>query len=261
LIEFVDSSNPMNREIFSALGEMETNRDSALFFTYLPEIHGPEFAGPLAHMITDGEGLRIGDIPDARTVLEKMPPQRLLKPTQLLDYNSDNRSVLVDWLRPTGDVYIFGAGHVGAALAHLAAYVNFRVIALDDRAEFVSKEKLPDADLAIVLDSFDNTLQDLGIGEDSYLVIVTRGHLHDKTVLEQALRTKAGYIGMIGSRRKIGLIYQNLLSDGFSRSDLERVHAPIGLDIGGETPEEIAVSIVAQLIEFRDKKNRFKNLG
>jgi xanthine dehydrogenase accessory factor len=82
-------------------------------------------------------------------------------------------------------------------------------------------------------------------------VIVTRGHLHDKTVLEQALKTDAGYIGMIGSRRKRDLIYQELLTKGFNQADLGRVHAPIGLAIGAETPEEIAVSIVAELIQVR----------
>jgi xanthine dehydrogenase accessory factor len=258
LIEFVDSSNQTHREIFSALSVIEKKRKSALFFTFLPMIEGREFTGPLPHMITDGEGAPVGNIPDAGIILDKMPPQRLLKPTQMLELRSERRTVLVDWLRPTGDVYIFGAGHVGAALAHLAAYVNFRVIVLDDRDEFASVEKLTDADRVVVLDSYDDALSQFNFDEDSYLVIVTRGHLHDKTVLEQALKTRAGYIGMIGSRRKIALIYQNLLSDGFSSGDLERVHAPIGLDIGGETPEEIAVSIIAQLIERRDKKTGSK---
>jgi xanthine dehydrogenase accessory factor len=82
-------------------------------------------------------------------------------------------------------------------------------------------------------------------------VIVTRGHIHDKTVLTQALRTPAKYVGMIGSRRKRNMIYDSLLKEGFTKADIDRVHAPIGLDIGAETPEEIAVSIVAELIQVR----------
>ena len=85
----------------------------------------------------------------------------------------------------------------------------------------------------------------------SYLVIVTRGHMHDKNVLAQALKTKAGYIGMIGSSRKRNIIYEKLLEEGFTQEDLSRVHSPIGLDIGAETPEEIAVSIVAEMIKVR----------
>jgi len=136
----------------------------------------------------------------------------------------------------------------------LAAYVNFSVVLLDDRAEFASAERAPDAHEVKVICSFDNALNGYTIDEDSYIVIVTRGHAHDKTVLAQVLRTKAGYIGMIGSRRKIALIYQNLLMEGFSREDFERVHAPIGLAIGAETPEEIAVSIIGEMISARNKK-------
>ena len=89
------------------------------------------------------------------------------------------------------------------------------------------------------------------MNESSYLVIVTRGHIHDKTVLAQCLKTNAKYIGMIGSRRKIAMVYENLKEEGFTQKDIDRVRAPIGLDIGAETPEEIAVSIVAELISVR----------
>ena len=95
----------------------------------------------------------------------------------------------------------------------------------------------------------------LPVDESSFLVIVTRGHMHDKTVLAQALKTKAKYIGMIGSSRKRKLIYEKLMDEGFSEEDLLRVHSPIGLEIGAETPVEIAVSIVAELIKVRAGKD------
>ena len=98
---------------------------------------------------------------------------------------------------------------------------------------------------------FGGALSKLPVNQASFLVIVTRGHIHDKTVLGQCLRTEAAYIGMIGSRRKKRLIYEGLLEEGFTEADLARVHAPIGLAIGAETPEEIAVSIVAELIQVR----------
>jgi xanthine dehydrogenase accessory factor len=124
---------------------------------------------------------------------------------------------------------------------------------LDDRSDFANSERFPKADQIIVIPSYDGLFAGLDIDRDSYLVIVTRGHLHDKTVLEQSLRTKAGYIGMIGSRRKQNLVYEELLGKGFTEDDLKRAHNPIGLDICAETPEEIAVSIVAELIKFRSQ--------
>jgi xanthine dehydrogenase accessory factor len=124
-------------------------------------------------------------------------------------------------------------------------------VVLDDRPEFASSERFPRAEQIKVIPSFPQAFEGLEIDRDGYVVIVTRGHLHDKTVLEQALKTDAGYIGMIGSRRKRDLIYRELLTKGFSQAELGRVHAPIGLAIGAETPEEIAVSIVAELIQVR----------
>lgn len=157
---------------------------------------------------------------------------------------------------PPGTVYLFGAGHVSRPVAELASMVEFQTVILDDRADFANKERFPKADQIIVIPSYENLFAGMDIDRDSYLVIVTRGHLHDKTVLEQSLRTKAGYIGMIGSKRKQHLLYEELLGKGFSKVDLERVHNPIGIDIHAETPEEIAVSIVAQLIEARARMDR-----
>jgi xanthine dehydrogenase accessory factor len=152
-----------------------------------------------------------------------------------------------------GTVYLFGAGHVSRPVAELAAMVGFQTVILDDRSDFANIERFPKADRIIVIPSYGNLFADLDIDRDSYLVIVTRGHMHDKTVLEQSLRTKAGYIGMIGSKRKQHLLYEELLGKGFTKEDLERVYNPIGLDIHAETPEEIAVSIVAQLIDVRSR--------
>lgn len=157
---------------------------------------------------------------------------------------------------PPGTVYLFGAGHVSRPVAELASMVEFQTVILDDRADFANKERFPKADQIIVIPSYENLFAGMDIDRDSYLVIVTRGHLHDKTVLEQSLRTKAGYIGMIGSKRKQHLLYEELLGKGFSKEDLERVHNPIGIDIHAETPEEIAVSIVAQLIDARARMDR-----
>jgi xanthine dehydrogenase accessory factor len=158
------------------------------------------------------------------------------------------------FIEPTfipGTVFLFGAGHVSQQVAEVTALVKFRTVILDDREEFANPQRFPKADRIIVLVSFAQAFAGLEIDSDSYVVIVTRGHLYDKTVLEQALRTKAGYIGMIGSRRKRDIVYQALLNEGFSQEDIDRVYSPIGLNIGGETPEEVAISIVAELIQVR----------
>ena len=132
-----------------------------------------------------------------------------------------------------------------------AARVGFRVVVLDDRAEFASRQRFPLADEVRVLASFADCLPAAEIDSDSYLVIVTRGHLHDLEVLEQALRTPAGYIGMIGSRKKRNSIYTRLLDRGVTEAQLEQVRCPIGMAIEADTPEEIAVSIVGELIYQR----------
>jgi len=120
---------------------------------------------------------------------------------------------------------------------------------IDDRTEFANAKRFPLAREIRVIESFADCIGDLG--GDDFLVIVTRGHLHDRDVLAQGLRTRAGYIGMIGSRRKRAAIYASLKNDGFTDADLARVHSPIGLPIAADTPEEIAVSIAAELIRVR----------
>ncbi len=147
-------------------------------------------------------------------------------------------------------LYVFGGGHVSLQIVPLAARVGFRVVVVDDRAEFADPNSFPEA-WKVQQNPFEGVLDKFPVDESSYLVIVTRGHIHDKTVLTQALRTPAKYIGMIGSRRKRNMIYDALLKEGFTKDDIGRVHAPIGLDIGAETPEEIAVSILAELIKVR----------
>jgi xanthine dehydrogenase accessory factor len=157
--------------------------------------------------------------------------------------------IFVDPLVHPGVVHLVGAGHVAMATAHLASFSGFEVVVMDDRPEFASAARYPAAREVLVLDTFERCIHDLG--KNDYVIIVTRSHLHDKEVLAQALDTGAGYIGMIGSRRKRDAIYEALLQEGFTEADLGRVHCPIGLSIGADTPEEIGLSIVAELVQVR----------
>ncbi len=154
---------------------------------------------------------------------------------------------------------IFGAGHVSAALCPLSKGVGFSVTVIDDRPEFANPQRFPEADLRIVqpwdqADAFPTT-------DEDFLVILTRGHQHDLEVLRRLLPKPFAYLGMIGSRRKGEKIFQTLREEGFPEERIAAVHTPIGLEIGAETPEEIAVSILAQLIQVRARRKKAKTGG
>ncbi|PIE64884.1 MAG: hypothetical protein CSA26_06005 [Desulfobacterales bacterium] len=162
--------------------------------------------------------------------------------------------LLVEPLCHPGVVHLVGAGHVAEATAHLAAYAGFEVVVMDDREAFANRERFPEATEIKKLPNFDACITDLG--PDDYVVIVTRGHLYDRDVLAQALKTEAGYIGMIGSRKKRQAVYDSLMKEGVSREQLEKVFSPIGLSIGADTPREIGFSIVSEMIQVRAGKTR-----
>jgi xanthine dehydrogenase accessory factor len=163
--------------------------------------------------------------------------------------------VFVEPITPQPAVYIFGAGHIGFAVSRIAKMAGFRIVVIDDRPAYANSERFPDADEFHVEDPAD-AVSHLNINKASYLVIACRGHLEDQRVLAEALKTKAGYIGMIGSRKKTKTVFANLMSQGVSQEALDTVHSPIGLPIATETPEEIAVSIMAEIIDVRRRKNR-----
>jgi xanthine dehydrogenase accessory factor len=165
--------------------------------------------------------------------------------------NHEDCTYLVSSFAVGGNLLLIGAGHVAACTAEAAARVGFRVVVMDDREEFANRERFPLADEIKVLPSFADCFKGYEIDADSYLVIVTRGHMHDMEVLHQALLTKAGYIGMIGSRKKRNSIYSKLMDQGIKEAQLEQVRCPIGMAIEADTPEEIAVSIVGELIYQR----------
>ena len=158
--------------------------------------------------------------------------------------------VFIDPITPTPRAYIVGAGHVGYHTAQLAATVGFRVVVVDDRASFADPARFPSAERVDVAEIPD-WLRTADVGPRDYLVIVTRGHREDLDALRAALARDTAYIGLIGSRAKIARLYARLGTEGVDADKLARVHAPIGLDLGAVSPEEIAVSIVAELIAHR----------
>jgi xanthine dehydrogenase accessory factor len=155
--------------------------------------------------------------------------------------------VFVDVIAPRPTLLVVGGGHVAMPVAELGHQCGFRVVVLDDRAEMVSQERFPHAAERIAGEIV-SKLREMPLSPQWYVVIVTRGHAYDQEALRTVVGSQAAYIGMIGSRRKVRTTFDRLMADGVPASLLERVHSPIGLDIGAQTPAEIAVSILAEII-------------
>ena len=147
-------------------------------------------------------------------------------------------------------VYIFGGGHIALTLAKTAKLLGFKIVVIDDRPEYANAQRFPEAEFALAED-FARSFQKLAIDRSSFVVIVTHDHKADETVLEGALSTEARYIGVIGSKTKNLAIFSHLLSKGIPQKQLNRVHAPIGVRIHAQTPEEIAISILAEIVGVR----------
>jgi xanthine dehydrogenase accessory factor len=158
--------------------------------------------------------------------------------------------VFVEPVFPEPALYIFGAGHIGFALSKIARLTGFKVVVIDDRPAYANKDRFPDAEEFYVEDPAE-AVSHFKFNKTSYIVIACRGHLEDQRVLAEVLKTPAGYIGMIGSRKKAKTVFVNLTNQGVAAEAFKRIHSPIGLPIATETPEEIAVSIMAEIIDAR----------
>lgn len=170
----------------------------------------------------------------------------------LLEANTDTNLIDPEWFASKPLLFICGAGHVAQKLANIASFLDFRIHIMDSRGEFANKDHFPNVD-KVICDSFDNLSSHLEA--DSYYAVVTPGHQDDYACVKQILNSSYTYLGMIGSRKKIAATYDRLTADGFSNEALDTIHAPIGLSIGAVTPSEIAISILAEIIEIKNKKS------
>jgi xanthine dehydrogenase accessory factor len=163
--------------------------------------------------------------------------------------------IFIEPVLPPALLYVFGAGHVAHSLYSTARTAGFDVTVIDDRENYANRERFPQAK-QVVCEAFDEAMSKISPTETSYIVIVTRGHRDDMRVLRWAVQTQARYIGMIGSKRKTITIFRELIKEGLQEQLFDRVHAPVGFDIGAITPEEIAVAITAELIAARRRVER-----
>ncbi len=158
--------------------------------------------------------------------------------------------VYIEPILTAPQLVVFGAGHVGRALSKAASFGGFGVTVVDDRADFADSAQLPEAS-RVIINSFTDPFAGIPVDGNTFVVIATRGHAHDLEVLQAALKTQAGYIGLLGSQRKRKAFFETLRKNEFSDNDIARVHTPVGVNIGAVTPNEIAVSITAELIQHR----------
>jgi xanthine dehydrogenase accessory factor len=260
----------VNHEVFAALGEALTNGEEVALVTIVAANGStPQRVG--AKMLVYADGRIVGTIGGGCYENEALWKAReVLKTRKAVtvryeladDFAAESglicggqMEVFIEPIEPSPTVYVFGAGHVGQFVARVAHDAGFRVHVVDDREKFANRERFPDA-AEIVVDDIPTWLANTTIPASAYAVVVTRGHRHDLDTLRALAPRSLRYLGLIGSRAKVKRIYDVLVEDGsVGIEQLKNVHAPIGLDIGAVTPQEIAVAIVAELIAVRRGKS------
>jgi xanthine dehydrogenase accessory factor len=173
--------------------------------------------------------------------------------TRLFNLSSFDTSVLFERLQPAPRLVVCGAGHVGASLAKLAAFAGYQTTLLDDRAEFLERARFPEKQIDLmVADDWDSAVRDaVGNGRGVSVAVVTRGHNEDEQCMHAVMRADPDYVGLIGSKRRTSIVIDRLREAGVPDDQLRKIHAPIGLDIGAVTPEEVALSILSEIVAKR----------
>ncbi len=258
----------MNQEVFAAVSDALDRGESAALVTIVSTTGStPQRVG--AKMLVFGDGRIVGTIGGgcyendafwkAREAITSRRPQ-------LVHYELDDdfaqetglicggqMSVYIEPIEPSPELYVIGAGHVGFHLANMAHEVGFKVHVVDDREKFANRERFPHAD-EVVTEDIPSWITRTAIPAHAYVVVVTRGHTNDLDALRALAPRDLRYLGLIGSKAKVARIQDQLLSEGMTPALLTQVHAPIGLDIGAVTPQEIAVSILSELIAVKHGK-------
>lgn len=233
---FLEPIQKKHLELYRKLEQMEKNGKKGILITNLN--------GKLEKTLVDEDMTLTGDdinIWDKNSFfyknINKIHPQTV-------------EDTLIETIHPSPLLYIFGAGHISQFIAPLANTIGFQVVVIDDRSEFANKERFPDAHELIVKD-FQEVFNQLKFSGEEFVVIVTRGHQYDRDVLEESLKRKTKYLGMIGSKMKVKMILEQMRKLGYDEEKVDNVYSPIGLSINADTPQEIAVSITAELIKVR----------
>jgi len=258
----------VNKEVFAAVAAALDRGEAAALVTIVSTTGStPQRVG--AKMLVFGDGRTVGTIGGGcyeNDAFWKAREAITARSPQLVHYElSDDfaqetglvcggqMDVYIEPIEPSPELYVIGAGHVGTGLARLAHAVGVQVHVVDDREKFANRERFPDAS-DVIAEDIPTWVARTQLPPHAYVVIVTRGHTNDLEALRALATRELRYLGLIGSRAKVARIYDALRQDGMAAECLKRVHAPIGLDIGAVTPQEIAVSILAELIAVKHGK-------
>ncbi len=226
------------KNVYAEARDLERRGKDALIVTRFSE-------SSFSKSLVGADGQVTGDDPGEE--IRERPGSYLLERGPVI-----GEGILIEPTVSSSLLYLFGAGHISQYVSKAATMVDFNVVIIDDRDDFANRERFPEA-REIIVDDFLRVFEELHFCGNEYVAVVTRGHKHDALVLEEVLKRPTRYVGMIGSKRKSALILDHLRQKGVDENVLKSVHAPIGLDIKAETPQEIAVSIVAQLIAVKRK--------
>jgi len=231
--------------------------DGGVPVALLVVINAPADADLGRRMVVTGDAVVVGSLGpadlDVRAVaLAREALTNDARGRHRMELEDGEWEIYVEVQRSLPELVIVGAGHIARPLCRVGALIGFRVTVIDDRPEFANDQWFPDADRVLVVD-YDDPFKPIEVRADSYIVLVTRGHKYDYDCIQQLLSSdvRPAYLGMIGSRRRVRAAFEALVSDGVAPDRLVDVHAPIGLDIGAETPEEIALAIAAELVAVR----------
>jgi len=230
-------------DFFEKVDKLARSGTRATLVTHVRD--GGDAQAPDTRMLVMQDGNAVGNIPSIEI------PEHVLQ-AMLIEGEGQESRLFVEPVFQLPALLLFGGGHISTFVSQIAKMIGFHVTVLDDRSDFANRKRFADAD-EIVSMPYHEALANITITESSYIVIVTRGHGGDRDILEFVLKsgTSPAYIGMIGSIRKRDTIYESLVENGISQQALAKVYSPIGLDIGAQTPEEIAVSIMAEMIRVK----------
>mgnify|MGYP001033115848 CR=1 FL=1 len=258
-VSILIDASPLNHlRTFKLLKKSLLSRQAGVLVSKIIEV-SPQGSSISRRWLEDKAAAKSVADKDFRSIEKEIRDARRGRKPRLIKSKDRGRQEILFFLEPLfplPQLVIAGAGHIGQAVAHLGSLLDFAVTVIDDRAEFASRERLPEAD-AIIVGDIAKAMADFPIASDTYIVIVTRGHRQDAEVLRACIRSPADYIGMIGSRRKLFLTRQKFIDEGWATGpQFDRVHGPIGLAIGSTTVAEIAISIAAELVLVRSRAEK-----
>lgn len=245
----------MFKDIYKKLSEELNLGNETVMLTFMNPINGKNGSITSKHVLVKDNLENDSFFRDNKILNQKILNAFETGYLQLV--NTENESVLIEPFFPEPRLVIFGGGHIAKPLVEFGAKVGFSVAVVDDRLSFANPGRFPEAN-EVMCESFEKSFSRLNIKKSDFIVIVTRGHRHDGVCLRHSLEYNPSYIGMIGSKRRVKGVMNELLKEGYSKEKLDKVYSPIGVDINAVTPEEIAISIIAEVISVRRaRKNAF----